>query len=94
MVIVHENRWLTCSNAACDPNGDVGALFDRHCWFIPCAQTLGSECPICSRVQTRSRTGSEPSHSTDASRTVATIHRVASVSSMTSTTALVTPPGS
>ncbi len=51
-------------------------------------------CSSENRPQTRLRTGSVPSQPAAASCTVVTSQRVASVSSMTSTTVLVTPPGS
>jgi hypothetical protein len=47
VIIVHVDRTITCTNPDCDVVDSVLDLFDRHCWFIPCAETLGSRCPTC-----------------------------------------------
>jgi hypothetical protein len=48
MVIIHVDRVVTCSNPRCDAAlFGIGAVLDRHGWFVACTTTLGSECPIC-----------------------------------------------
>jgi hypothetical protein len=47
-VIIHVNKVLTCSNPMCDAAlYGMGAVLDRHSWFVSCLHSLGSECPIC-----------------------------------------------
>lgn len=47
MIIVHSSGEMTCSAPECDAVTRSRDVFDRHCWFISCAENLGSECPIC-----------------------------------------------
>ena len=47
-VIIHLDRAVTCTDPMCDaPSYGMGAVLDRHGWFVACTTTLGSECPIC-----------------------------------------------
>ena len=48
MVIIHLGRIVTCSDPMCDAaSGGMGVMLDRHCWFVSCTTTPGSQCPVC-----------------------------------------------
>jgi len=47
-VIIHSGRLVTCTDPICQAaSHGMAAVLDRHCWFVSCRDTLGSECPIC-----------------------------------------------
>ena len=48
MVIIHSNRAVICSDPKCDASSyGIGAVLDRHGWFVAGTDTLGAECSIC-----------------------------------------------
>jgi hypothetical protein len=45
--IIHSGRVVTGSDPMCEAASyGAGAVLDRHCWFVSCSDSLGSECPI------------------------------------------------
>jgi len=47
-IIIHLGRMVTCTDPMCNAaSSGIAAVLDQHCWFVSCAKTLGSECPIC-----------------------------------------------
>jgi len=49
-IVVHRDGTLTCTEPGCDASVEPRTL--RHVWFIPCAESLGPECPRCSPIRT------------------------------------------
>jgi len=49
-VVAHRSRLFTCSGADCATPILSGGLMEGHALFVPCAEVLGADCPICSDV--------------------------------------------
>ena len=45
-VVVHATGVASCSNGHCDLVAQGRTVTDTHEWFVPCTESLGTECPL------------------------------------------------
>ena len=45
--IVHSSSRITCSDPACADEERKRSPLVSHVVFVPCAEVLGAECPLC-----------------------------------------------
>ncbi len=46
--MVHETRALTCTEDQCQEVTTGSNIVEAHAVFVPCTETFGAECHICS----------------------------------------------